>query len=84
MSPEPETLDQLLGGDLPLGVIRGLYPNADAFSKGVLGLLTCGDVKLIFAGVDVPRWQWAQFLANPTPTDGPIMSLTDQGAAGIG
>jgi hypothetical protein len=41
-SPELETLDQLLGGDLPLTTIRELYPNDAAFLQGVLGLLKSG------------------------------------------
>jgi hypothetical protein len=41
--PELETLDQLLGGDMPLTVIATLYSTPDAFRKGVQGLLSCGD-----------------------------------------
>ena len=33
MSPELETLDQLLGGDLPLTVIRKLFPDAERFVR---------------------------------------------------
>jgi hypothetical protein len=55
VTPELETLDQLQGGDLPLEVILNLYPNADAFKRGVLGWIECGDVRLLMPrGVDVP------------------------------
>jgi len=37
-SPELETLDQLIGGDMPLTVIAKLYSTPDAFFKGVRGL----------------------------------------------
>ena len=38
MSPELETLDQLLGGALALAIIRGCYPDHDRFVRGVSGL----------------------------------------------
>ena len=83
MSPELETLDLLQGGDLPLSVIRGRFTTHEAFTQGVRGLLTCGDVKLIYSGVEVPEHQWAQHLANVGQKDGPIISLTEQGAKRI-
>jgi len=48
-APELETLDQLLGCDMPLTVIAKLYSSAEAFRKGVTGLLSCGDVLLLDA-----------------------------------
>lgn len=83
MSPELETLDQLLGGDLPLQVIRGLYPDAKAFSGGVLALLRNGDVQLLLDGTEVPRWRWrALFEAGEVNQEMPRLRLTitDQGA----
>jgi hypothetical protein len=47
MTPEIETLDQLLGGDLSLKIVRTLYPDANAFKRGVSGLVSCGDVRLL-------------------------------------
>ena len=84
MSPELETLDQLQGGDLPLAMIAGLYPDYDAFMRGLMGLLTCGDVRLIHYGAEVPRHEWAAFIADIGSKDGPILTLTDQGAKRIG
>jgi hypothetical protein len=40
MSPELETLDQLLGSDLPLEVIAKLFPSEEDFGQGVLGPLS--------------------------------------------
>jgi hypothetical protein len=37
----------LSGGDLPLSVVRAIYPTAQAFRSGVLGLLSSGDVELV-------------------------------------
>lgn len=60
MSPELETLDQLLGGELSLAVIRNLYPDNDAFRRGVFGLLSSGDVCLSMVDqtiVSSNRWR---------------------------
>jgi hypothetical protein len=80
MSPELETLDQLLGGDLPLATIRGLYPDDASFQRGVLGLLQEGDIALIADG-DVPQWRWRDVLA--AIPHGFILRLTEQGAKKI-
>ena len=83
ISPELETLDQLQGGDLPVATIRGLYASADAFVKGVSGLLASGDVKLAYNGAEVPKWQWATLLTAIRPKDGAFLTLTAQGAMRI-
>ena len=63
MSLELETLDQLTGCDLSLKAIRQLFPSDEEFSRGVLGLLSCGDVTLLSAnGVEVPKWQWGNIV----------------------
>jgi hypothetical protein len=64
MSAELETLDQLLGGDLPLRVIRNLYADEEGFRQGILGLLSSGDVCLLMSDqTPVPRWRWAELFA---------------------
>ena len=70
LSPELETLDQLLGGDLPLAVICGLFGDDARFAQGILAMLDAGDVRLLAAdGVQVPRWQWPEVLgATPGET----------------
>ena len=47
LSPELETIDQLLGCDLTLAVIARFYPTFEACKKGVFGLLREGDVVLL-------------------------------------
>lgn len=88
MSPELETLDQLLGGDMSLEIIRGLYPDDPAFMKGIEGLLSCGDILLLdHDGTAVPQWRWRRMFADGTIMDqlGQFTaSLTDQGAKRIG
>ena len=46
MSPELETLDQLLCEALPLRTIRGLFPTTEAFNTAMQWMLSCGDVRL--------------------------------------
>jgi hypothetical protein len=59
MSPELETLDQLLGSDLSLDVFRNLYPDSDAFRQGLPGLLSSGDVCLLRSDQTTePEWRW--------------------------
>lgn len=65
MSPELETLDQLLGGDLSLELIRRLYPNAPAFRGGVLGLIAGGDVCLLTSDdIQMPHWRCRELFAD--------------------
>lgn len=87
LSPELETLDQLVGGDLQLAIIRRLYPDAQAFMRGVLGLLSSGDVCLITNdGFDVPRWRWRELFVEGVAVEelGDLkLKITDQGARKI-
>ena len=45
-SPELETLDQLLGGDLPIGVIRGFYESEERFCRASMAMLRDGHIRL--------------------------------------
>jgi len=85
MSPELETLDQLLGGDLSLASIRTLYSSDEGFLQGTAGLLSCGDVVLLTAeGITVPDWQVREFVkALPSSWQCLKLRLTDQGARRI-
>jgi len=70
MSPELETLDELQGGDLPIAVVSRFYSDADAFRKGIGGLLSCGDVSLLTADESVvPEWRWKKLLAENAFTE---------------
>ena len=83
MSLELETLDQLLGGDMPLAVIRGLYPDDKTFTVGIHALLRNGDVRLFCEGKEVPQWRWRElFQACGVTEEMPRLRLeiTDQGA----
>jgi hypothetical protein len=66
LSPELETLDQLLGGELPLATIRPIYPSTEAFMSGILGLLSSGDVTLFLHGEAVPHWRWRELFVDGT------------------
>lgn len=85
MSPELETLDQLLGGKMPLPVIRGLYSDDARFANGLSALLHAGDVRLLGQdGADVPRWMWREVLADPSAWPPLVVHLTEVGARRIG
>ena len=47
MSPELETLDQLLGGDLPIAVIRGLFDDDSHFAHAVEAMLCEMEIRLL-------------------------------------
>lgn len=86
ITPELETLDQLDGGDLRLTIIREVYPDADHFLRGVHGLLQNGDVRLLEAGSEVPKWRWRDLFENGsimTNLEGFVLSITDQGVKRI-
>ena len=81
MSPELETLDQLLGGELPLSVVRRLYPSDEEFLEGIRSLLFCGDVSLL-ASDGTLMSTWRDLLKPPiTPIElnGLKLRITDQG-----
>jgi len=83
-SPELETLNQLLGGALPLATIRHLYPDDDRFLRGLSRLLSSGQLRLLTVeGADVPSWQWHTLLVKGTillELDGFRVKLTARGA----
>jgi hypothetical protein len=87
MSPELETLDQLLGSDLLLGVVLRLYPDASAFKRGVLGLITCGDVCLFTIDyIKVPSWRCSELFVDGTvmqELERMKLRITPQGARRI-
>ena len=86
MSAELETLDQLLGGDMPLQIIRGVYPDDKTFAIGIHALLRNGDVRLFFQGTEVPQWRWrALFEAGEVTFEIAKfkLALTSQGARRI-
>ena len=86
-SPELETLDQLLSGELSLTALRTVYPNDDAFVRGLRGLLVSGDVLLLTPEKNkVPDWQWEEaFRRGITHSEMKdyYLSITPQGARRI-
>jgi hypothetical protein len=87
MSPELETLDQLLGGDLPLTVIHGLFNNGERFVGAILAMLEAGEVRLLTSdGTEVPPWQWQAVLnaSCSAAASGARLAITTAGARRIG
>ena len=86
-APELETLDQLLGGDMPVAVIAKLYSAPEAFQAGIKALLSCGDVLLLDTeGNAVPAWRWREVfdLSSAEQLGQFQLRLTPQGAKRIG
>ena len=87
-SPEIETLDQLLGGELSLTVIRRLFPDQGTFAQGTMGLIATGDACLVAsAGGDVPLWRCSELFADPRFLEKDLdkfqLRITDQGVRRI-
>jgi hypothetical protein len=86
-SPEVETLDQLLGGDLSLTIIRRLYPDDPSFLRGVHALLQCGDANLLATDqTPIPKWRWRQLFVEGKALEESnqlTLSLTDHGCQRI-
>ncbi len=83
MSPELETLDQLLGGDLPVAVVRSFYPDDERFILATLAMLNAGEIALLDAErVEVLKWDWPRFLTKSH--DRCRLKLLDRGIERIG
>ena len=85
-SSELETLDQLLGGDLVLTVVRSFYESDDKFKAGVRGLVRDRCAILIHDGCSVPEWKVAEILRQPiTPEilSQYALSITDSGVSRV-
>lgn len=81
MSPELETLDQLLSDNMPLAMIRSVYPDDAQFFRGMRGLLVNGDVRLLQQGMEVPSWRRDEVLRGEWANV--MVTLTDAGATRI-
>jgi len=78
MSPELETLDQLVGGPLTLAVVRRLYPDTRRFNVGILSMLESGDITMVdAAGQPIPTWDQRRHLTDLT--DDFRLAITDRG-----
>ena len=86
-SAELETLDQLLGGEMSLTIIRRFYASPAAFAQGVYGLLQSGDVRLLSNDhSEIPRWQWRRLFEDGAVIDrldSLLLDITEQGGRKI-
>ena len=83
MSLELETLDQLLGGDLSLAVIRNIYESDQSFVRSIYALLLDGDVQLCDQnGAPMEPWRCRELFEDESVM-GQLhvlkLSLTDRG-----
>ncbi len=82
MSPELETLDQLLGGRLPLTIVRNFFGNENRFRRAILAMLDAGYVALIDPeGTELPRNEWPVQLES---LESAGLMITDRGIRQIG
>jgi hypothetical protein len=82
MSPELETLDQLVGGDLPATVIRDLFDNDEHFIQTMAAMLISGEIRLLEEKNEIPSSCWRQKLALACMNASRIgieISTTDEG-----
>ncbi|MDG3006722.1 hypothetical protein [Paludisphaera mucosa] len=87
MSPELETLDQLLGGELPLVVVRGFFDEGERFEKAMAAMLCVGEIRLLIEGGEIPHRRWAELLAAARDQKCPAgvwIDITDAGIQRIG
>jgi hypothetical protein len=84
MTPELDVLDQLLGGDLSLAVIAGLFSDQDHCRQAIGGMVKAGDVCILNAdGERLPAWRYRELENAPdiwskaTPYR---LSITETGA----
>ena len=83
MSSELETLDQLMGGDLPATVIRDLFPDDGSFIRAIEAMLEAGEIRLFGPDIgDVPKWQRRGILTNSPGSA--RLAITDIGGRRIG
>jgi hypothetical protein len=81
-----ETLDQLLGGEMPLRVMRRVFRNDDNFLEGIAALVRAGDIVLRSEGEEVPRWRLRELFDQRgilSELEGFTLDLTKQGAGRI-
>lgn len=87
MSPELDTLDQLLGGPMALSVVRSIFPDETAFLAGVHALLRAGEVRLLDRETgEVPAWRWRSLLIDGQVLAEPerfTLDITDTGVRRI-
>ena len=83
MSVEREVLDQLLGGDLSLEIIAGLFPDLGHCRQAIGAMLDDGQVLLLdSSGNQIPKWRYRGLQSQPefwsvgTPYR---LSITDSG-----
>lgn len=87
MSPELQTLDELLCEDLDLAVIRGLFDAEGRFVRALTMMLRAKEILLLVDGDEAPHWRSADLLASAgEPTGGTRVqvSITDAGARRMG
>jgi hypothetical protein len=70
MSPELEMIDQLLGGDLSLPVVRGFFPDDDRARRALANYVSKGVVLFITDKEGVlPKWKCEEMFRRLEPLE---------------
>ena len=83
MSPELQTLDELLCENLQLSFIRTLFPDDKSLATAIDAMLRNGHIRLKHEGLVVPEWQWRELFSTggwASEQSQLWLELTDQGA----
>jgi hypothetical protein len=68
MSPELELIDQLLGGDLPLPVVCGLFTDDDRARRALRSYVSKGVISLTTGKEGVlPQWKCDELFRDAEP-----------------
>jgi hypothetical protein len=66
MTQELEVLDQLLGGDLPLNVIAGLFPDREHCQRAIAKMFQAGQILILdSSGNPIAFWRFRELKAQP-------------------
>jgi hypothetical protein len=75
-------LDQRLGGDSTVSVVRSLIPDDKRFVHVALAMLNAGEIRLLDDDcANIAKWKWSQVLTSPTGTG--RIQITDRGSKRI-
>jgi hypothetical protein len=88
MSPEIDVLDQLLGGDMPLGVVASLFPDEADARRAIVAMLAVGELAIFDAeGAALSPWQVGELQRQPGSWREDTqyrLTITDKGARRVG
>jgi|GEM_PF-6763995 len=77
MAPELETLDQLQCSDMPVTVIRRLFPSDERYLAACTAMLAAAEIRLEVNGSEASPHEWEGVLKDPPIAA--VMCITEKG-----